>query len=199
MQFKAFESGIDVNGRTIYSIIDGFKVVKSIPMRILRKYEIGQMDEETRTLKIRANDWYPQQNWLNAFKEIAEQLGGAVLYQIGLKIPENAEFPPWVNDIHSSIKAIDIAYHMNHQKNGRPMFDPQTGKLQEGIGHYGYKTVEGKNEIICECRNPYPCDFDKGIVTTMAGKFNRDVTIKHAPGECRNNGAESCTYIITWQ
>ena len=198
MQFKSFEDGIEVNGRTIYSIVDGFRVVKSIPMRILRDHGIGEVAEDERTLKIKANEWYPQQKWLEAFEEISESMGDVVLYQIGLKIPENAQFPPWVNDIHSAIKSIDIAYHMNHRKNGKPMFDPETGNIQEGIGHYGYKAIEGKNQIECECRNPYPCEFDRGIVTTMAGKFNKSATVKHAPGSCRKNGAESCLYVINW-
>jgi hypothetical protein len=33
--------------------------------------------------------WYPQQAWLNAFREIAKTIGASTLHQIGLSIPRS--------------------------------------------------------------------------------------------------------------
>ena len=75
----------------------------------------------------------------------------------------------------------------------------QSGKMSEGIGHYGFEKIDGKNMIISECNNPYPCAFDKGIITAMAQKFEVKANIIHDDSKpCRKNGADSCTYIITW-
>lgn len=199
MEFKSFEEGIEVNGRTVYTIVAGFRVVKSLPSKILLENGIGNKTEDGK-VEIEASAWYPQQSWLDAFKVIAKKMGDSVLYQIGLKIPENADFPDWVQDIESAIKSIDIAYHMNHRKNGTIMFNTENGEILEGIGHYGFEKVDGENKIISVCDNPYPCDFDKGIITFMARKFQPKALVKHDESiSCRKKGDESCAYTITWK
>jgi hypothetical protein len=204
MQYKPFEKGIEVIGQTVYAIVDGINSFKGIssfkklaPKHLLA-VGIGEKDGHE-GIKIDPAAWYSQEEWLKAFESIGNEVGVAVLYEIGQVIPKNAKFPPWVVDVDSAIKSIDIAYHMNHRKGGQAMFDPNTGKMLEGIGHYGYQRVEGRNMIISVCENPYPCSFDRGIITTMAKKFQPSVSVIHDNSEpCRKNGAESCTYIITW-
>lgn len=198
MQFKSFEKGIEVNGQTVYAIVDGFKLIKSIPFKHLKAVGIGE-DAGDGNIRINPSTWYSQESWLKAFEAISKDVGDSVLYQIGLAIPKNAKFPSWVVDIDTAIKSIDIAYHINHRKNGKEMFDPATGKLTEGIGHYGYKRIAGQNKIISVCENPYPCDFDKGIVTTMAQKFQPAAKVQHDDSKpCRKKGQRSCAYIISW-
>jgi hypothetical protein len=145
------------------------------------------------------NAWYSLDGWLAAFEEIANGIGPRACYQIGRNIPKYAIFPPTVTDIHSSIASVDVAYHLNHRKNGRVMFDAATGKTMPGIGSYGCKAVPGERKIIAKCENPYPCDFDRGIITETALRFEGNARVAHddsAP--CRKTGADSCTYVITW-
>ncbi len=89
---------------------------------------------------------------------------------------------------------------MNHQNTkGEVLFNPASGKMIEGIGHYKYEKVSGKNEATITCNNPYPCDFDLGIISTMAKKFNKTAQITHDDKKpCRKKGAETCTYIVKW-
>lgn len=197
MQFKIFEKGIDVNGPTVYSIVDGFSLFKSLPSKYLLNVGIGEEGQDG-IVKIDPEKWYSQESWLKAFENIANSVGHSTLYKIGLKIPENAIFPPWVQDINSAIQSIDIAYHMNHRKHGKPMFNTDTGEMQEGIGHYGYEKVSDR-KIVSVCNNPYPCDFDRGIITAMADKFEKKSLVIHDDSKpCRKKGADSCTYEITW-
>ncbi len=198
MQFQAFEKGIEVSGQAVYSIIDGFKQFKSLATKYLLGVGIGEKGKDG-FVELILDAWYSQEKWLEAFKQISETIGTGVLYNTGLAIPEDAIFPSWINDIESAIKSIDIAYHLNHRKNGIIMFNETTGKMLEGIGHYGYEKVDDKNIIISVCNNPYPCDFDKGILTAMATKFEIKAHIIHDDSKpCRKNNADSCTYIITW-
>jgi len=132
----------------------------------------------------------------------ATSLGSNTLYSIGLKIPENANFPPQIDSIEKALGAIDMAFHMNHRINGKVLFDPQTGTIHEGIGHYTFAKVSEK-EAKMTCLNSYPCDFDRGIIEGMAKKFKPAgslfVQVQHndaAP--CRKKGAESCEYKIKW-
>lgn len=188
---------IEVNGRTVYSIIDGFGTFKSMAIKYLLNEGIGSKTENG--IELKANDWYPMDGWLRAFQKISKEVGSGTLYRIGNSIPKNAAFPPWVNDVFSAVKSIDIAYHMNHRKDGVIMYNPETNTMLEGIGHYGFQPVEGVNMIIGVCDTPYPCDFDKGIYEAMVRKFELKGNVelnKSIPS--RKEGAKSSVYIITW-
>jgi len=172
-KFKVFASGVEVNGETILSVVDGMGIFKKQGYDILAKNGIKNPEK---------GKWYPQQAWLDAFKEIAETIGPKTLYAIGRKIPENARFPSNIKDVHSALQSIDVAYHMNH-RGGE-------------IGHYHYKkTGERSAEILTH--NPYPADFDRGIITAMAEKYAPD----GAKVEVIQKGTdkdEQVLYIVKW-
>ncbi len=197
MQFQPFEEGIEVNGQTVYAIVDGLGAFQSLAKKHLLAQGIGE--ESGGQLAIKASAWYPQAAWLKAFESIANAIGESTLFKIGEAIPRNAQFPPSVTDIRSAIASVDVAYHLNHRKNGRVLFDEATGQMSEGIGHYGYEAVEERSEIRSTCTNPYPCAFDRGILTSMARRFERGAQVTHAEdGVCRSHGGESCTYTVSW-
>ncbi len=191
--FIAKNSDVEVNGQTVLSIANGMGTMKNMGLKILSDNNI--------TDPTPAN-WYPQQDWLNAFKQISENVGANTLFSIGKSIPENAEFPPDIDSIDKALAAIDVAYHMNHRLNGQPLFNPQTGQMQEGIGHYQCNKIsDNKAEITCD--NPYPCDFDRGIIEAMAKRFKPSssfrVTVDHDDTKgCRKKESNSCCYIVTW-
>jgi hypothetical protein len=198
MQYRAFEPGIEVNGQTVNAIVDGFRFLKEFPSRILLEEGIGRPGARG-LVDIEPDAWYSQEAWLRAFERIDREMGRPNLFAIGLKIPENAKFPPTITDLPGAIASIDVAYHMNHRKHGHMMFDPSTGTMTEGIGHYGFEPVAGKSMIVSRCQNPYPCNFDRGILTAMARRFERTAVVTHVDQEpCRERGGESCTYHITW-
>ncbi|GHV39160.1 hypothetical protein AGMMS49546_10750 [Spirochaetia bacterium] len=197
MQFKAFEDNIEVNGRTVYAFVDGMGDFKSLGEKYMSDAGIGKMKNDKWIFD--PEGWYPQQAWLDGFAAVSREVGDGILYKIGCAIPDNAFFPPWVTDIHSAIRSIDIAYHSNHRKNGKVLFDEKSGTVYEGIGHYGYEQVQGKNLILSVSNNPYPCMFDKGIITAMAQKYDLKAIVFHDDSKpCRKNGAETCTYLVSW-
>ncbi len=176
--FKTYDAKVEVNGETVLSIVDGMGTFKERALKILAESGITNPVQ---------GKWYPQQAWLDAFRKISDQIGPNTLYRIGYKIPENAKFPPQIDTVDRALASIDVAFHMNH-RNGE-------------IGHYNYeKTGENTGRMVCP--NPYPCDFDRGIIESMAQKFmpNGRVLIvdhdKNAP--CRKKGDETCTYLISW-
>ncbi|MDR2536916.1 MAG: hypothetical protein LBC46_01300 [Treponema sp.] len=197
MQFKAFEPGIEVNGHTVYSIVSGLGYFTNLSRRYLSRVGIGTV--VNKELRIDKNGWYLQTAWFAAFENIAKTVGDRVLFNIGMAIPSTAQFPSWVVDVDSGVRAIDVAYHLNHRKNGKLLFNPDSGIMLEGIGHYGYERISGENKIISTCKSPCPCAYDHGIITAMVHKFAPRATIIHDDSkECRSKGADSCTYVITW-
>ena len=172
---EAYEDDVEVNGQTILSVTEGASVMGE---KILK--EAGIEDPQP-------DRWYPQQDWLNAFKKIKEKSGDITLKQIGKKVPENAEWPPEIETVEDALESIDKAYHQNH-RNGK-------------IGHYELEKT-GDNKAKMVCTNPYPDQFDLGLIEATAKKFaERKARVNvevNSEQPRREEGSDSTTYLITW-
>ncbi|MGA2929274.1 MAG: hypothetical protein ABSG43_25455 [Solirubrobacteraceae bacterium] len=61
-QFKAFAPGVQVNGESVLSVVDGMGAFKSKAEKILAQNTI---------VDVKPGCWYSQQAWLDAFKDIS--------------------------------------------------------------------------------------------------------------------------------
>lgn len=198
MQFKPFEPGIEASGVCVNAYIQAAKFFPSVMAKRLTKYGIGTLNGRNE-ITIDPDGWYSQESWLRAFEEIAKDIGPRACYQIGRNVYGSVPFPPEIRDIYSAVASVDAAYHMVHRKGGKIMFDPATGRKLTGIGSYGCQPIPNERKIISVCENPYPCDFDRGILTEVATRFQPAARVTHdEKAGCRKNGANSCTYTITW-
>ena len=176
--FKALAPGVEASGAAVLAVVAELNDLRSVGLRILARHGIEDPVPE---------GWYPQQAWLDTFREIATHTGRAPLRAIGRRIPETAIWPFGKGDLHAALESIDVAYHANH-RGGE-------------IGHYKYTaTGERSGEVVCT--DPYPCDFDLGIVERTSAKFappGVTPVIRHAdPQRCRFHGGPSCTYLVDW-
>ncbi len=178
-QFQQFQSGVQVNGETVLTTVNSFPEFMRVKALSILK-DNGIEDPQP-------GAWYCQQAWLDSFRVIAEKFGTNTLFEIGKGIPANAKFPPEVDRIDKALGAIDVAYNMNH-RNGE-------------IGYYKLVSYDQlKKELIMECKNPYPCDFDRGIITAMARKFEPSVRVEVQPGKPnRKQGDDSSWYVVTYE
>lgn len=187
-----------VLGANLQIVIDGFGSFTVLASKLLLEEGLGTADRSG-MVKFEPREWYPLDRWLKTLERVEKEFGAALLNQSGMTTPKHAVFPPTVTDIHSALKCIDVAYHMNHAMRGEPMFSEALGQLREGIGHYIYEPVKGKNQVTVRSTTPYPCDFDRGIVLAMAQRFQPTATLTHdASRSCRKQGGESCAYVVTW-
>ncbi len=186
MQFKAIEPGVEVSGAAVLSVIEGMTrcsecelmdSFRRMAVKILAKHGIDNP---------RKHKWYPQQSWLDSFKDISEEIGPGTLKMIGEKIPLTAIWPAEIETLADGLSSIDVAYHMNH-RGGE-------------IGHYKYSPTSPKTGVMV-CDNPYPCDFDIGIIKATARKFAPEgskIVVQHDTLKpCRKRNGDSCTYNIT--
>jgi len=175
-QFEPLDDGVEVNWQTVLAFIDGVpSAFQDKADYILERNGIENPKPDT---------WHPQRAWLDAFAEIAENVGGNTLSNIGKSIPENADWPPGITTVAEGIESIDDAYHMNHRGGD--------------IGHYH---SEGKSdgEVRVRCTNPYPCEFDQGIIKATASQFADGYTRVEEVGDgCRSEGEAECVYRISW-
>ncbi|PRQ05566.1 hypothetical protein [Enhygromyxa salina] len=196
MLYRAFEPGIEILGAAMLAAVGGFGPLGPIVERMLLRHGLippGPPDAR----KVDVDAWYSQQSWLDALLEVDERFGTAILFNIGAEIPNNAVFPASAVDVHTAVQSIDVAYHLNHRRGGKVMYDAATQTFVEGIGHYGYDRL-GPNHILSTCETPYPCEFDFGIVATMARRFEPRAIATHVGNECRRHGAQACTYSLSW-
>ncbi len=191
-QFIAYRDGIEVSGQHILTFLNCLGSHREKAQAVLQKHGIDSPEPR---------NWYPQQAWLDGFKELAGSLHANTLTFVGRKIPENAVFPPEIKEISLALKSIDWSYHLHHRADGKPLFNYATGEMLEGIGHYLYEK-NGNNRIIMTCTSPYPCDFDRGMIDSIAFRFRLPGTmprVSHAqPDQCRDTGHDSCSYIVEW-
>jgi len=175
-QYTASSSLVEINGKTIHSILDAIDD-KFTAEYILKKFGFENLE---------ADKWYNQQAFLNAFKEISKYLGDGTLFKIGYAIPNNAQFPTNIKNVHEALYSIDIAYHLNH-RNGE-------------IGFYKYKKLGEKyGKMICS--NPYPDNFDRGIIMSIIKKYSNKTTgrvIIDQSKLTRSRGGQLTTFIISW-
>lgn len=192
-QFKGYE----VSGEAVAGYVAAFRSFKLLASKYLLAEGIGTRDA-TGQVEVDANTWYPLDRFLSAFSRIAAEAGDRVLHQIGVGVGSKVPFAPGQKDFHSLITLINAGYHINHRKDGVVMFDPQTGKILEGIGDFIPKKLDDQgHEWAVEVANPYPCAFDEGIITAMARVVNAVAEVRHDPNSpCRKRGEDRCRYLI---
>jgi hypothetical protein len=197
MQFKVFEPEIEVSGESLGAIVDGFRKFPAVAQKYLSQYGFLKPGQSINELDRTA--WYPQEKWLAAFEALTNEVGVNSLYSVGRGIPENAIFPPHLTDVYSALASLDIAYHLNHRKSGKVMFNPETGAMLEGIGHMIATPVPGESRVVVVSDDPYPCDFERGVIGALAKRFEPGSRTTHdADAPCRKKDAESCTYVVWW-
>jgi len=181
-QYIPFDNNVEVRGETVLSVSNG--------VEFFFKDEMNNILEKNNIINPQAAKWYKQKDWLNAFKDIENKFGEYTLYKIGKAIPENAIFPEGVKNLKKALESINIAYNNNH-RNGE-------------IGYYKLISFDEENRIAeMECKNPYPCHFDRGIITKIAEKFkpttskNIEVSLD-VNKKSRLDGADTSFYKIKW-
>jgi hypothetical protein len=188
-RYVTFRPGILVFGRSVLAFIHALGRYTNLAENALARQGIRG---------VQPNGWYPQQAFLNAFREISFELGENTLFAMGKKVPDLNGIPPGIATVEEALAGIDTAYHASHRDADGPLFDPATGALREGIGHYAFRR-EGPRSGVMVCDTPYPSDFDRGIVAGVARLFRADASVVlDLSKPSRKLGASSCSYVITW-
>jgi hypothetical protein len=170
--FKASSPEVEVDGRTVLAVSSGI-LVAPVARELLES--CGLVD-------IEPAGWFPQQKWLDVYSQINEHLGADTLYSIGRRIPYSAEFPDeQMIDVPSALQSVDVAYHNAH-RGGE-------------IGHYRYVEV-GLDHFEIHCDNPYPNEFDLGIITSLVERFHGRLQFETRVKLAARNPAEDNACII---
>ncbi|BDS12464.1 hypothetical protein [Aureispira anguillae] len=152
--------------------------VKNNMLKLLAAQDVTDLQTE---------NWYPVKSILDFYAQVIENYGPNTIFDLGKAIPENAVFPPGIDSIGNGLGLIDTAYNMNHRN-----------------GYLGfYKLVshdEAEKKIVMQCYNPYPCDFDRGLLTSMARKFKLGVRVMVDESKpSKKKGDLESWYIVSYR
>lgn len=146
--FQASSPEVEVDGRTVLAVVSGM-LVGSVARELLTSCGLSL---------VQTAQWYPQQAWLDVYRKIHDHLGPDTLNSIGRRIPYTADFPDeQMFDVPSALQSIDVAYHLAH-RGGE-------------IGQYKFVEV-GMDHYEIHCDNPYPNEFDIGIIASLVERFH---------------------------
>ncbi|MDY7229356.1 hypothetical protein [Hyalangium rubrum] len=187
-----------VLGANLQNIMGGFGSFTLIASKFLLEEGIGTADEMM-MVQFKPDGWYPLDRFLRVFDRIHAEFGNFTLRQVGVHVPKNAVFPPQVTDLLSAFKTMDMGYYMNHGYKGQPLFNPDTGEMKEGIGHYKPTVGAVANRITVESTTSYPCPFEEGMVTALAQRFKPTAIVTHDKSNCRSRNGSSCVYSVSWK
>lgn len=174
-QFVAYNANAEVLGASMMPIIGA---MGAVALPVLASHNLGH---------ILTDKWYSLQDLLNAFRELHDANYDFVA--VGMRIPDDARFPPNINSIESALQSLNEAYHLNHQN--------------EGGGWEVHMISE--NEIACISSTPYPSDMEYGIIYGLTRRFRpqgvnftvyHEDTVDGKPN--RKNGGQSCLYRVIW-
>jgi hypothetical protein len=201
MQNPEDYKNIQILGAVVQVVLDGFGSFTLLASKILLESGLGKMDAEgVGMAQLEPTKWYPLSSFLSAFQRIGAEFGDFTLKQSGQTVHKNATVPPeYLTAMVKTFQVLDMGYHLNHAIDGKPMFNPQTGEMTEGIGHFKYREVPGKKQIIVEVDTPYPCAFDEGICLGISQRYDQSSKVTHDPKICRKKGSPICIYNITWK
>jgi hypothetical protein len=187
--YRTIASDLEVSGTSAKAMVEAMRPYDRVVESLLTKHNLGDM---------RTDSWYPMQVFVELLRVVASDIGENSLFAIGKRVPEVVLWPPDINDIDAGLASIDVAYHMNHRDSKGVLFDPATGTMREGIGHYQFERT-GPRSAIMVCSTPYPSELDRGIVTGTARKWkpSADAVLDQSK-PTRKSGGESCTYSIEW-
>ncbi|WXA97861.1 serine/threonine protein kinase [Pendulispora brunnea] len=191
---------VEINAQNVMTMVfTVFRLVPRIAYRILANHGLGTMRARCDEFLPDGRTWWPLATYLEVLWEIGQTVGPAKVSDIGRRVPDIAPLRKDTADIRHALGQIDVLYHLYHRKNGHLMFDPIAARMTEGIGHYGHHPHPFEKRMTMFCDNPYPCEFDRGLLLGFAARVEPLAFVQHdATAPCRKHGAPGCTYTITW-
>jgi hypothetical protein len=130
----------------------------------------------------RGEEWYPLAPSLAAIEAVDALVGEEGTFGLGRSLSRALAFPADATDVSAALATLDEAYGAHHRGDA---------------GGYAFRQI-GDDDGRVECHTPYPCAFDRGVVEGVAASFADGYVCLREVGVCRTDGAQRCTYEVTW-
>jgi hypothetical protein len=176
-EFIAFDLNSEVAGPFVIATFEAMRRIGVNVRPFLEKHSLDTVKPDT---------WVNLQKFLDLLKDIKENSGNFFsLISLGKIAPEVSDLSH-IKSIKDIFEFLNTGYLMSHRGGD--------------IGEYITEFL-GEHHIRITARNPYPSDFDYGLLWGAAKMFAPEssfVKVVRAESPCRLKGNDRCIYDITW-
>jgi len=136
-------------------------------------------------------EWYPMQLGLDICREIQDTVGPHTMFSIGKKAGELRQFSDKVSTLPEALGSLDEAYKASHRGGS--------------VGFYELVSEDmAARKIEFKAHNPYPDEFDRGILMSVARKFKpanaMNIEVNRKEGvPSRMEDKDFTIFVITWE
>lgn len=141
MDFVCRDPSATVRAANVRSTLEAFQLVPSMGRRLIERHRLNVEG-------LGPDQFVPVQRWLEALREVQEDVGQSMVRSVGARVVENADFPRAFPDVESILLGLDAIYHLNHRGD---------------VGHY-HSSRQADGSIVVRCETPYPRQFELGLV-----------------------------------
>jgi len=180
-QFASFSTENKVSGEWIRLFHKSSTFLNDKVKQSLKKNDILNASPE---------HWYSLQDYLNVFNEVSKTHSPSVLFKMGKNLFQCFQDSPEIQTIEEAVSAFNEKYQVAHKGTK--------------VGYYKViKFKKEQKEIQIECKNPYPCYWDRGILTALGKKYKpQESRIFHVELNTslpnRLAGSDKSIYTIVW-
>jgi len=170
----------EIRGSIILTTIEALEGYADNGKRILA--ELGIKD-------LQAEQWYPQQAYIDFFESLRQRTGPSTLFVIGKRIAEIVTFPPQINSLEKLLRQLNYFYQQD-----RRHCNPDEGWRYESTG---------ARSATMTIVSPYPDDYERGVLEGFVRKFkptdSYGIRVLYDETKPRNDHqGGSTTLLVTW-
>lgn len=127
--------------------------------------------------------WYDLDWALSIYDRITKEVGPGAVRAVGKKMIEAAVYPPGIDNVQTLLMSLDAAFHLNAR-------GPDIGNIT--------CTIEDDHSATLDWAVQGPCALCIGILEGSCARYGVKALVEHAPGGCKDSGAPTCIYYVTW-
>ncbi|WP_436925451.1 hypothetical protein [Halosimplex amylolyticum] len=169
---------MEVAGELVAAVVGGVEKF-STDAREPARNAFGDRDLAT----AQSGEWYPLSAYVDAIDAVHDFVGDHAVHALGQRIARAVAFPADVDGVPAALAALDEVYRDQHRGGD--------------VGGFAFRQI-GDEDGRVECHTPYPCAFDRGVVEGVAVAHADGFVCVCEVGACRSEGADRCTYDVSW-
>ena len=164
----------EYNGAALYSFVVGLADSEQIIKKLLDDAGIDRIDPER---------WYDYDWAVGFFYKIEAMVGPAALRAVGRRMIETAPYPPDIDSIEKLLMGLGWAFSLNAR-------GPDVGTVE--------CTMEDDHSATLDWSAKGPCAVCIGILEGSCARYGVNPLIEHGAGGCKDKGASTCIYNVSW-
>lgn len=168
---------IEVSGGFVEAVTVGVEAfgtdTRASARAVLREHDLAAVETDK---------WYPLGASVDAIEAVDDLVGDRSVHALGQRVARVVDFPEDVGGVPGGLDALDDVYRAQHRGGD--------------AGGYAFRQI-GSTDGRVECRTPYPCTFDRGVIEGVAVAHARGFVCVTEVGDCGDE-SDRCTYDVSW-